>query len=307
MLSLGVWSGAFGILSVHAQQPAVEVGRTLVGIVQNQDLRRVPQASVQVKDQEGTVIVTAVANEAGEFTVELPSEGTYSVSAQLDTDRSEYLILKSGAEPVGPVTLTLAKTNEISLEVVSLLAPIQYKASSETYALSRKEIESLPRGNNNDLQDVLLTIPGVVYGSLKQVHIRQDHANLQLRIDGVPIPDTVSFDVFGCHQSSRLGSSRHHSGRDGSAVWQQGGGGVGYHDEERNQAGLRIGADDGRLERHAQSVIRIWRNSRRKIPVLYFKQPYGDEPRHRTPDAGPFGVPRPERTKSDVHPRRLPA
>ncbi|MGC4098768.1 MAG: hypothetical protein QM706_16775 [Nitrospira sp.] len=27
---------------------------------------------------------------------------------------------------------------------------------------------------------------------LKQVHIRQDHANLQFRIDGVPIPETVS-------------------------------------------------------------------------------------------------------------------
>ena len=192
VLCVGGWLGAFSVLSVHAQQTVADVGRTVVGIVQNQDLRRVPQASVQVKDQEGTVIVTAVANEAGEFTVELPSQGTYSVNAHLDTDRSEYLIVKGGAEPVGPVTLTLAKTTEISLEVVSPLAPIQYKASSETYALSRKEIESLPRGNNNDLQDVLLTIPSAVYGSLKQVHIRQDHANLQLRIDGVPIPDTVS-------------------------------------------------------------------------------------------------------------------
>ncbi len=50
----------------------------------------------------------------------------------------------------------------------------------------------MPRGNNVELHDVLLTIPSAVYGSLKQVHIRQDHANLQLRIDGVPIPDTVS-------------------------------------------------------------------------------------------------------------------
>ncbi|MCS6297002.1 MAG: TonB-dependent receptor [Nitrospira sp.] len=181
-----------GPLAAQAQEPASGQGRTITGVVQNQDLRRVPQASVEVKDQEGTVVVTAVANDAGEFTVELPSQGTYSVSAQLEIYRSEYLILKGGAEPVGAVTLTLAKTNEISLEVVSPLAPIQYKASSETYALSRKEIEALPRGNNNDLQDVLLTIPSAVYGSLKQVHIRQDHANLQLRIDGVPIPDTVS-------------------------------------------------------------------------------------------------------------------
>jgi outer membrane receptor protein involved in Fe transport len=114
------------------------------------------------------------------------------VSAVQDTYRSEYAIMKLGAGPVAPVTLTLSKTQEIALEVVSPLAPIQYKASSETYALSRKEIEALPRGNNNELHDVLLTIPSAVYGSLKQVHIRQDHANLQLRIDGVPIPDTVS-------------------------------------------------------------------------------------------------------------------
>ncbi len=55
-----------------------------------------------------------------------------------------------------------------------------------------KDVEALPRGNNLDLHDVLLTIPGAVNGSLKQVHIRQDHANLQFRIDGVPIPDTIT-------------------------------------------------------------------------------------------------------------------
>ena len=134
VLCVGGWLGAFSVLSVHAQQPVADVGRTVVGIVQNQDLRRVPQASVQVKDQEGTVIVTAVANEAGEFTVELPSQGTYSVSAQLDAYRTEYLIVKSGAQPVGPVTLTLAKTNEISLEVVSPLAPVFWSCLSASGA-----------------------------------------------------------------------------------------------------------------------------------------------------------------------------
>ena len=187
-------TNTLGVVHVHAQEsaPAVSKARTIVGTVQNQDLRRAPQATVEVKDQEGTMVGSAVANEAGEFTVEIPDKGTYSVSAVLDTDRSEYAIIKVGAEPVAPVTLTLSKTTEIALEVVSTLPPIQYKASSETYALSRKEIETLPRGNNNDLHEVLITIPSAVYGALKQVHIRQDHANLQLRIDGVPIPDTVS-------------------------------------------------------------------------------------------------------------------
>jgi hypothetical protein len=101
-------------------------------------------------------------------------------------------VLKIGSEAPDPITLTLSKSKVIALEVRSPLAPIQYKASSEIYSVSRKDIEELPRGNNVELQDVLLTVPSAVYGSLKQVHLRQDHANLQLRIDGVPIPDTVS-------------------------------------------------------------------------------------------------------------------
>lgn len=166
---------------------------TITGFVQNQDLRRVPQATVELKDQEGSPVTTAVTNDAGEFAIRVPAKGTYSVSAVRDTYRSEYVVLVvSGMEPPKPVTLTLSLTKEIALEVVAPLPPIQYKASSETYSVSRKDIEVLPRGNNNELHDVLLTIPSAIYGSLKQVHIRQDHANMQLRVDGVPIPETVS-------------------------------------------------------------------------------------------------------------------
>lgn len=175
-----------------AQEPAAAQGRVITGEVQNQDLRRVPQATVQVRDQEGSLLTSAATNDAGEFSVEVPGEGTYSVSAVLDTYRSEYQVLKVGTEAVPPLKLTLAQTKDIALEIVSPLAPIPYKASSTQYAVSRREIEELPRGNNNELQDVLLTIPSAAYGALKQVHIRQDHANLQFRIDGVPIPDTVS-------------------------------------------------------------------------------------------------------------------
>ena len=164
----------------------------ITGSVQNQDLRRVGQVLVEVKNQEGTLVTTGVSNSAGEFSIPVPADETYSVSAVQDTYRSEYIVLKIGAEDPTPISLTLSKTKEIALEVRSPFAPIQYKASSETYSISRKEIEELPRGNNVELQDVLVTIPGAAYGSLKQVHIRQEHANLQLRIDGVPIPDTVS-------------------------------------------------------------------------------------------------------------------
>src|SRR6058998_1250155 len=188
-LAVACWlAGAMEV--VFAQDNAG--ARTISGSVQNQDLRRVGQALVEVRNQEGEIVAHKVTNDAGEFTVAVPAEGTYSVSAVLETYRSEYVIVKIGTEPPAPIKLTLAQTKEIALEIRSPLPPIQYKASSETYSLSRKDVEILPRGNNNTVAEVLQRVPSVVYGALGQTHIRQDHANQQFRIDGVPIPEGVS-------------------------------------------------------------------------------------------------------------------
>src|SRR5262249_5142713 len=185
-----IMSCALGVMS-HALWASADL-RTITGSVQNQDLRRVDQAIVQVRDQEGNVVAQGVTNQAGEFSVIVPEKGIYSVSAIQETYRSEYAVVTIGKEKPAPVTLTLSLTKEIALEIVSPLQPIQYKAASETYQLSRKDIEMLPRGNNNTVQDVLATIPSIVIQPLNQFNIRQDHANQQFRIDGVPIPEGVS-------------------------------------------------------------------------------------------------------------------
>ncbi|MGQ0667918.1 MAG: TonB-dependent receptor [Nitrospiraceae bacterium] len=189
LLSISAGLG-WGVASVPAMDSDSLV--TITGTVQNTDLRRVNQAIVQVRDQEGNTVTQGVTNQAGEFSLSVPQEGTYSISAVQDTYKSEFVVVKVGKEQPAPVSLTLAVTKEIALEIVAPLPAIQYRASSETYQLSRKEIEALPKGNNNEVYEVLQTVPSVVYGSLKQTHIRQDHANQQFRIDGIPIPDTVT-------------------------------------------------------------------------------------------------------------------
>ncbi|HKN85438.1 MAG TPA: Plug domain-containing protein, partial [Nitrospiraceae bacterium] len=191
LLSLGI----AGIGESWAQTPAPEFpppSRMVKGWVQYEDLRKVGQVAVHVRDQEGQIVSQSVTNEAGEFSVAVPTDGAYSVSALQGTLRSEYVILRGDVHPVESLTLTLVPPVELALEVVAPLPPLQYKATSETYSLTRKEIEALPRGNNIDLPDLLATIPSAAQGALKQVHIRQDHANVLFRIDGVPIPDTVS-------------------------------------------------------------------------------------------------------------------
>jgi len=147
---LGISSSSF----VHAAE--VHALRPITGSVQNQDLRRVDQAIVQVRDQEGNIVAEGITNQSGEFSVTMDKEGTYSVSAIQETYRSEYAVVTVGTEELAPVSLTLSLTKEIALEIVSPLPAIQYKASSETYQLSRKDVETLPRGNNNTVADVLM-------------------------------------------------------------------------------------------------------------------------------------------------------
>ena len=171
---------------------AAPADQTITGYVQNADLRRVAQATVELRDQEGTLVTSGTTTDTGAFLLVVPHDGVFSVQAVQDTYRSEHVVIKVGQEAPDSVVLTMTETQDIALEIVAPLLPIKPNSSSETYSVNRKDIESLPRGNNLDLHDVLVTIPGAAYGGLKQVHIRQDHANLQFRIDGVPIPDTVT-------------------------------------------------------------------------------------------------------------------
>ena len=86
-------------LTVLLQGRAIAAEPNLIaGSVQNQDLRRVGQVLVEVKNQEGALVTTGVSNSAGEFSIPVPADETYSVSAVQDTYRSEYIVLKVGTE-----------------------------------------------------------------------------------------------------------------------------------------------------------------------------------------------------------------
>ena len=189
-LILGVALALFWGVPQNAS--AASANQTITGYVQNADLRRVAQATVELRDKEGTLVTSATTTDAGGFMLFTPRDGVFSVQAVQDTYSSEHVVIEISQEAPAPVVLTLTETKDVALEIVAPLTPVKPNSSGETYSVSRKDIEALPRGNNVDLHDVLATIPSAITSSLKQVHIRQEHANLQFRIDGVPIPDTVT-------------------------------------------------------------------------------------------------------------------
>ncbi|MET3910249.1 outer membrane receptor protein involved in Fe transport [Bradyrhizobium sp. S3.3.6] len=66
-----------------------------------------------------------------------------------------------------------------------------------THTLNHQAIEALPQGSNASLDKVLLQFPGVTQDSAASgdLHVRNEHANLQYRINGVMLPDGVG--AFG--------------------------------------------------------------------------------------------------------------
>ncbi len=63
---------------------------------------------------------------------------------------------------------------------------------SSQYVIDRQAIAQLPLGDATPVNQVLLQAPGVVQDSYGGLHVRGDHANLQYRINGVIIPESIS-------------------------------------------------------------------------------------------------------------------
>jgi outer membrane receptor protein involved in Fe transport len=66
------------------------------------------------------------------------------------------------------------------------------QTGSSQYVIDRKAIAQLPLGDSTPINQVLLQAPGVVQDSYGGLHVRGDHANLQYRINGVIIPESIS-------------------------------------------------------------------------------------------------------------------
>jgi outer membrane receptor protein involved in Fe transport len=73
---------------------------------------------------------------------------------------------------------------------------------SSQYVIDHRAIVQLPLGASTPMNQVLLQAPGVVQDSHGGLHVRGDHANLQYRINGVIIPESIG--GFGQSLDARM-------------------------------------------------------------------------------------------------------
>ncbi|MFT8736755.1 MAG: TonB-dependent receptor [Zymomonas mobilis] len=127
------------------------------------------------------------------------ADDTHSVEDNATSSESSAENTESSASPTAAgkdtILVTAQRLNEAR-------AQIQSHLGATVYSMDQKQIEAIPGGYNQQMNNILLQMPGVTQDQFSQVHIRGDHNNLQYRINGIVLPEGIS--VFGQTLAPRM-------------------------------------------------------------------------------------------------------
>src|SRR5436305_5520178 len=143
---------------------------------------------------------TAMSQTAGGGTTNLPSITVVRPERAQPPRRPKVRVVtgKRRETPAAPPPQTpeqvVAGQNE---KLDEARRTIDSPIGANSYQVNHQNIEALPQGNNTALDKALLQFPGVTQDSAASgdLHVRNEHANLQYRINGVMLPDGVG--AFG--------------------------------------------------------------------------------------------------------------
>jgi len=91
----------------------------------------------------------------------------------------------AAAQPQEEIVVTAKKLDTAR----DLISP---SLGASDYVIDSKAIQNTPQGVNASFNQILLQAPGVSQDSYGQLHIRNEHANLQYRINGIILPEGIS-------------------------------------------------------------------------------------------------------------------
>jgi outer membrane receptor protein involved in Fe transport len=129
------------------------------------------------------IALDAIVNAPANAQVQLPELTVRAAKKSNAQPRPVARRVASTVPPVSPAEVVAERTSNLYTTLGT---------TSDT--LSRDTIQALPQGANAPVERVLLQAPGVTQDSAASglVHVRNEHGNLQYRINGVMLPDGVT-------------------------------------------------------------------------------------------------------------------
>ncbi|NDU79743.1 MAG: TonB-dependent receptor [Ferrovum sp.] len=170
---------------------------SLTGFVVDGLGQPIPYSTVECQDQNGTVITHGVANDKGQFSLLIPTNGVFALIGHSKgyTDGTAIITLPlTDSKPLS-IVLTSQQALELTLDTTRLdtsRTGISTATGGSVTHFDQQAIQDLPEGEHTPFNEILLQAPGVVNDSFGQIHVRGEHANLQYRVNGVLLPDSIS-------------------------------------------------------------------------------------------------------------------
>jgi len=204
-----LWVLLFALAAICEAHAAPPPG-VVEGVAQDALQRPLGGVQLRLEAPDGRVVGNAISGSDGAYRFTGVAPGVYSVVAEEQGFQTATAVVSLEAGAGASADLTLASKQALDLSVVAkqleaARSSIQPRIGATTYSIPSQAIENQPGGENNPLNQVVLQAPGVSQDSFGQLHVGNEHANVQYRINGVILPEGVS--VFGQSLSPRIASS----------------------------------------------------------------------------------------------------
>ena len=195
-----LWLSALSALAYGFALPAAYADvapKEIDGQVNDSLGRPLPDAAVHLKAPDGNVVGTSHSDQQGHFIFTDIAPGTYAVTVDKPSFESGVGIVTVAPEVGTATTITLASSKALEIDVTAKRLDrarngISVETGSSIYRMDQKDIAALPQGEDTSFNQVILRAPGVAQDSFGQLHVRGDHANLQYRINGIVLPESIS-------------------------------------------------------------------------------------------------------------------
>jgi len=142
------------------------------GQVQSPSLVPLARAQVLLRAESG-VVFRGFSDPLGRFQIEVPRDGTYDLSAELDgyyKSSSKALSIVGDTEGA-LITLEPVREQSESIEVTAPPPAIDMDTTAARRLLTSREVIDIPYPNTNDLRSALRTVTGVVRDNRGGLHV----------------------------------------------------------------------------------------------------------------------------------------
>jgi outer membrane receptor protein involved in Fe transport len=194
------------LFGVFGSGHAAEAG-TVGGIAKDALERPLDGTQLRLETADGRLVGRATADAGGHFVFNGIASGAYAISGEKPGFETATTIVTVGQNAGATADLTLASRQALDLKIVAqqldaARIAIEPRIGASTYTITQQAIRNQPGGENAPFNQILLQAPGTSQDSFGQLHVRNEHANLQYRINGVILPEGIS--AFGQSLSPRF-------------------------------------------------------------------------------------------------------